>query len=101
MATQVSARARDGLNALQPAPPWVRGATPIGDAEFLLEMVTAHQPTDMIELGVAAGISSAFILYALDTLPDVEGRRQLRSCDVHPACYLDSGFCSVDELCYM
>lgn len=69
MASHVSERARSGLHSLSPAPDWVQGATPVGDAEFLLEMVTAHLPTTMVELGVAAGVSSAFILYALDTLP--------------------------------
>lgn len=73
-----------------PAPEWVRGATPIGDAAFLREMVTAHAPVQVLELGVAAGVSAAYLLHALDGLPDVPGGRLLRSCDVQPMCYFDA-----------
>jgi predicted O-methyltransferase YrrM len=90
MATDVSRAARQGLHALLPVPEWARGATPIGDAEFLLDIVTCHKPSHMVELGVAAGVSSAFILHALDTLPDAAAPRLLRSCDIQPACYFDA-----------
>jgi len=75
---------------LGPAPDWVRGATPIGDAGFLIEMVTKHAPATMVEIGVASGVSSAVLLYALDRLPDIPGGRRLYSCDIHPACYFDA-----------
>jgi predicted O-methyltransferase YrrM len=83
-------RVPDGRPALRPAPAWVRGATPTGDAEFLIEMVAAHAPGTIVEIGVAAGVSSAVLLYALDGLPDAADRRVLRSCDIHPACYFDA-----------
>lgn len=75
---------------LHPAPDWVRGATPVGDAAFLREMVAAHAPVHMLELGVAAGVSSAYLLHALDALPDLPGGRLLGSCDVQPTCYFDA-----------
>ncbi len=83
-------RATSGRSGLQPAPDWVQGATPAGDAEFLREMVAVHQPAHMIELGVASGVSTAYLLHALDRLPDVPGRRLLRSCDVQATCYFDA-----------
>jgi predicted O-methyltransferase YrrM len=79
-----------GLRALPPAPDWARGITPICDAEFLLEMVAAYTPANVIELGVAAGVSSAYLLYALDSLADADGGRQLLSCDILPTCYFDA-----------
>jgi hypothetical protein len=90
MTSHTSPRARRGLHALPPAPGWAQGATPIGDAEFLLEMVTAHAPSTIVEIGVAAGVSSAYMLYALDTLPDTGPPRLLHSCDIQPACYFDA-----------
>jgi hypothetical protein len=77
------------LPGLRPAPDWVQGAVPIHDAEFLLDMVAEHAPVTTIELGVASGVSSAFLLYALDNLPDGGQGRLLRSCDVQPTCYFD------------
>lgn len=77
---------------VQPAPAWVQGATPVGDAQFLREMVTIHAPVHMLELGVASGVSSAYLLHALDALPPVPGRRLLRSCDVNVRCYFDDAW---------
>ena len=79
----------DERPALRPAPAWVRGATPIGDGMFLRAMVATHQPSHLLELGVASGVSSAWLLDALDALPEVPGGRVLRSCDVNAACYFD------------
>ena len=85
------ARARQGLHALPAKPAWAQGATSIRDAEFLLDMVRAHAPATVVELGVAAGVSSAYLLYALDTLPDCPDGRLLVSCDIVPVCYFDEG----------
>lgn len=90
MTTAEGQRARQARQALRPAPDWAQGATPIGDAEFLLDMVTRHEPSHMVEIGVAAGVSSAFILHALDRLPEVPEGRLLRSCDIQPTCYFDA-----------
>lgn len=84
--TPAAASPRDVL----PAPAWVRGATPEGDAAFLRAMVTRHAPVHLLELGVAAGVSSAHLLAALDALPEVPGGRELRSCDVQATCYFDA-----------
>lgn len=75
---------------VQPAPSWVRGAIPPGDAAFLQAMVTAHAPADMLELGVASGVSSAYLLHALDALPAGARPRRLRSCDITPTCYFNA-----------
>jgi len=75
MTAQTFDKARHGLHALPPAPAWAQGATPLRDAEFLLDLVRANAPVTTIELGVAAGVSSAYLLYALDTLPDVADGR--------------------------
>ncbi len=79
------------VDGVQAAPDWVRGATPPGDAAFLRRIVTVHAPARVLELGVAAGVSSAYLLEALDALPDVPGGRELRSCDVQATCYFDAG----------
>ena len=88
--TDVARPAIDGLRALYPAPAWALGSTPPGDAEFLLAMVTQQAPVTVVELGVAAGVSSAVLLYSLDTLPEIAGGRVLHSCDVQPSCYFDA-----------
>ena len=88
-ASDLADGARGRPAGVQPPPSWVRGATPPGDATFLHEMVAAHAPTEMLELGVASGVSSAYLLHALDTLPAGERPRRLRSCDVTPTCYFD------------
>jgi predicted O-methyltransferase YrrM len=82
-------RALEGIHAVKNAPGWVQGATPIGDAEFLVEAVTANAPEHLVELGVASGVSSAYLLYALDVLPGTPAGRTLRSCDIQPDCYFD------------
>lgn len=78
------------LTSLSPAPNWVRGATSMGDAGFLVEMVTIEAPVTMMEIGVASGVSSAVLLHALDRLPDIPGGRRLYSCDIQPTCYFDA-----------
>jgi predicted O-methyltransferase YrrM len=80
----------DGLQHLYPVPAWVTGATPLRDAEFLLEMVTAQAPVRVVEVGVAAGVSSAVLLYSLDTLPGEGWQRELISCDSQAGCYFDA-----------
>lgn len=80
--------ALEGLRALYPPPAWVTGATPVGDAEFLFQMVASQAPVRVAEVGVAAGVSSAVLLYALDALPGQE-RRELHSCDPAASCYFD------------
>ncbi|MDH4063493.1 MAG: class I SAM-dependent methyltransferase [Acidobacteriota bacterium] len=87
-----------GLHALYPAPPWARGVTPKADAEFLLQMIAIEQPRRIVELGVASGVSSAVILYALDTLPDIPGGRWLHSCDIQPTCYFDPAYATGDAV---
>lgn len=69
-------------------PAWVTGGLSAGDAEFLGELVARVQPTRVLEVGVAAGTSSAALLYALDQLP--EGKRALVSVDIRPTCYFDA-----------
>lgn len=83
---------RDGIGALYPPPAWVTGSIPLRDAEFLLDMVTAQVPSRVLEVGVAAGVSSAALLYALDTLPAGNGRRELYSCDVSATCYFNADY---------
>lgn len=83
------------------APDWVRGATPRGDAEFLIEMVTTHAPETMVEVGVASGVSSAVLLYALDRLPDIPDGRRLYSCDIHPVCYFDAAHATGEAVATM
>jgi predicted O-methyltransferase YrrM len=80
-----------GLEAMYAPPAWATGYISGGDAEFLLEMVAAHQPRTVLELGVASGASSAALLFALDQLPDAEGR-VLRSCDVRRTCYFNEAY---------
>ena len=67
-------------------PAWVEGGISGGDAAFLLELVARVQPVRVLEIGVAAGTSSAALLYALDQLP---GGRELISADIRGACYFD------------
>ncbi len=78
---------REVLAVAKP-PEWVRGMVAFEDAMFLVEMIQALAPQRMLELGVAAGTSSAAILYGLDQLPNPETRR-LRSADIRPTCYFD------------
>jgi len=73
------------LQMFQP-PPWVTGGISTGDAAFLVELVRRETPATVLEIGVAAGTSSAALLYALDQLP---GKRVLYSVDIRPTCYFD------------
>jgi methyltransferase family protein len=81
----------DPLEALYPPPAWAAGALPRHDAAFLVDVIHANQPTTIVEIGVASGVSSAVILSALDALPNPESRT-LRSCDIAPRCYFDSQY---------
>jgi len=58
----------------------------LGDLAFLADRVAAAQPALVVEVGVAAGTSSAVLLYALDQLPPP---RRLVSVDVRGTCYFD------------
>ena len=71
---------------LAPPPAWVQGGISTEDAAFLGELVAKLEPAHVLELGVAAGTSSAALLYALDQLPPA---RTLTSVDVRPTCYFD------------
>src|SRR5262245_29336800 len=81
----------DLLETLYPPPAWATGALPRHDASFLVDVIHANQPTTIVEIGVASGVSSAVILSSLDALPNPESRT-LRSCDIVPSCYFDSQY---------
>lgn len=86
-----SSRGREGLVRLaSQRPDWTRGSISNGDMEFLFEIVHAVSPRRVLEVGVAAGCSSAALLYALDQLPASTGRRELHSIDIAEHCYFDS-----------
>jgi hypothetical protein len=62
------------------------------------ERVATDQPALVVEVGVAAGTSSAALLAALDQLPPP---RRLYSVDVRPTCYFDASKATgsaVDEM---
>jgi hypothetical protein len=80
------------LDTLYPTPSWAAGSIPRHDAEFLTGMIAVTQPTTVVEIGVASGVSSAVILSALDQLPDDGDARVLQSCDIVPTCYFDSQY---------
>jgi len=83
----------EGLAALEVSrPAWVTGSIGAGDALFLFEMIHAKAPQRVLELGVGAGGSSASLLYALDTLPEVDGGRVLLSADTLDRCYFDNRY---------
>jgi predicted O-methyltransferase YrrM len=69
-------------------PAWATGGISTADAEFLLELVAREAPELVVEIGVAAGTSSAALLYALDQLPGAPDR-VLYSVDVRSTCYFD------------
>jgi predicted O-methyltransferase YrrM len=69
-----------------PQPEWVRAGIGEADAGFLLELIAREAPARVLELGVAAGTSSAAILFALDQLPEPE-QRVLHSADLRAVCY--------------
>jgi len=77
---------RDALRVMYRPPTWVTGGLSAGDAEFLFDLVTQREPAHVLELGVAAGTSSAALLFALDQLPPP---RRLYSVDVRATCYFD------------
>jgi glycosyltransferase involved in cell wall biosynthesis/predicted O-methyltransferase YrrM len=79
------------LDAMYQPPAWATGYVSGADAAFLLEMIAAHQPRSVVELGVASGASSAAILHALDRLPNPE-ERVLHSCDVRATCYFNEAY---------
>ena len=72
-------------------PAWVTGGLSTGDAAFLAALVRRVQPWTVLELGVAAGTSSAALLVALDQLPE-PSRRTLYSADVRSTCYFDPSY---------
>lgn len=77
------------LGELYAPPSWATGYIGKGDAEFLLELVSGLKPTTVVELGVASGVSSAALLFAMDSLPP-DPARHLVSCDVRATCYFDA-----------
>jgi len=77
----------ESLHAMFRPPAWVTGGISTADAEFLLELVVRETPAIVVEIGVAAGTSSAALLFALDQLPGAH--RVLYSVDVRASCYFD------------
>jgi len=71
-------------------PAWVTGGISTADAEFLADLVAWTEPELVVEIGVAAGTSSAALLYALDQLPGA--RRALHSVDVRGTCYFNAQY---------
>ena len=83
---------------LRPPPAWVQGGCSLGDLAFLADRVAVAQPHLVVEVGVAAGTSSAALLAALDQLPPP---RRLVSVDVRATCYFDASKAvgaAVDEM---
>jgi len=83
------AAAHDALRALFHPPAWVEGGISADDADFLLELVLVHAPRTVLELGVAAGTSSAALLFALDQLPQ-GAPTLLLSADIQKRCYFNT-----------
>lgn len=73
---------------MNPAPDWVTGGISDADAAFLRALVHRVAPWIVVEIGVAAGTSSAALLGALDELPQTG--RELWSVDVRPTCYFNA-----------
>jgi len=80
--------ARDTFRAHFTPPAWTRGGISADDAVFLWDLILDHRPRTVLEVGVAAGTSSAAILLALDQLEAPEART-LFSVDVAARCYFD------------
>lgn len=80
-----------GLQAMYHPPSWATGYVSGEDAAFLVHMVSALQPSTVVELGVASGASSAALLFALDQLPEAPSRA-LYSCDVRATCYFNEAY---------
>ncbi len=87
------AEARAALRRMYHPPAWVQGGISTADAEFLLELVLDLAPESVLELGVAAGTSSAALLFALDRFqpedPEWWLPYGLVSVDVRETCYFD------------
>lgn len=79
------------LHAMFRPPAWVTGGISAADAAFLAALVAALDPTIVLEIGVAAGTSSAALLYALDHLPGVI-HRVLYSVDIRATCYFNAQY---------
>ncbi len=77
---------RADVRAFFRPPAWVTGGLSTDDAIFLIELVEALQPGTVVEIGLAAGTSSAAILFALDRLA---GAHSLTSFDIAARCYFD------------
>lgn len=82
--------ARAALRAMFHPPAWVQGGLSTEDAEFLLELVLTMAPYRIVELGVAAGTSSAALLFALDRATEEADSGELWSLDVCETCYFDA-----------
>jgi len=82
------AAVHEALRAMYHPPAWVEGGISGEDAAFLLELVLDHGPRRVLEVGTAAGTSSAALLFALDQLQDPEGAT-LVSVDIRATCYFD------------
>jgi len=67
-------------------PAWVTGGISTGDAAYLCALVARLEAQHVLEIGVAAGTSSAALLYALDQQP---GAGRLYSVDIRASCYFD------------
>jgi len=78
------------LRAMFHPPAWVQGGISSQDAVFLLELVRATAPYRIVELGVAAGTSSAVLLFALDRATEDIDSGELYSLDVRETCYFDA-----------
>jgi predicted O-methyltransferase YrrM len=74
-------------------PAWAVGSISVHDAMFLYDMVRGVRARRVIEVGVAAGGSTAVLLTALADagVPMVDGHGEptLQSFDLHPWCYFD------------
>ena len=72
-------------------PAWVRPGISLGDALFLYDLVRAVRPARAVELGVAAGCSSALFLGALADIHGLNGPNAplLVSADIHSECHFD------------
>lgn len=81
--------ARAALRAMYHPPAWVQGGLSTEDAEFLLELVLKMSPYRILEIGVAAGTSSAALLFALDRATEDADSGELWSLDVCATCYFD------------
>ncbi len=68
-------------------PGWIEGAVSNIDASFLITMLELVRPDDVFEIGVASGVSSAFILAALSK---INPKALLYSYDLAGVCYFDS-----------